>query len=271
MKSTRWHLQPVAALAAVLVSLALAASPSHAVPVLVPDAGGTAQMPILSDYAGETPMHIIDGLAPGDTIDIDAVLEAPLLYEEVPGGILGGTMSGGGGPLFTWQMTGTGTLAGFNRLIVMPAANSVLSFPATPPLNTQGTFEVHAAPRTLGDPLQCFDTNMFRMFSQITNPSSNDPDFDLLRLVAGTDFGLPSPGHTTLLQNGLNWEVDSFFDLTYRIDFVGRPGGALSGMSGSTTGTVRLSLGDPIPCIPEPTSLMLIVAGAAAAAATRRR
>jgi hypothetical protein len=51
---------------------------------------------------------------------------------------------------------------------------------------------------------------------------------------------MPSPGHTTLTQlPGGNWAVDSFFDITYRIDFVGSPGGALGGMSGSTTGTIR--------------------------------
>lgn len=35
--------------------------------------------------------------------------------------------------------------------------------------------------------------------------------------------------------------ADSFFDITYRIDFVGAPGGALAGMSGSTTATDRYS------------------------------
>jgi hypothetical protein len=137
----------------------------------------------------------------------------------------------------------------------------------TPSLNTQSAFEVHTAPRTLNDPLQCFDTDMFRLFSQIVNPSANDPDFDLLRVVAGTDFGLPSPGHTNLLQNGPNWEVDSFFDITYRIDFVGRPGGQLSGRSGSTTGMVTFSLGDPIPCIPEPGTCALAAMGGLVACA----
>jgi hypothetical protein len=71
-----------------------------------------------------------------------------------------------------------------------------------------------------------------------------DPDFDLLRITAGTSFGLPSPGHTTLTHTpDGNWSVDSFFDITYRIDFVGAPGGPLSGKSGSTTLTIRMQVG----------------------------
>jgi hypothetical protein len=271
MNPTRNSISSRALTALVAALTPLIAAPASA--VLVPDAGGTAQMPILSDYLGQTPMQISAGLPPATTIDIAATLEAPLLYEEVSGGSLGGTKSGGGGPVFTWNMTGTGALLGFNRTIVMPAGGNVLSFPAvmTPTLNAQSGFEVHAAPRTNGCPLQCFDTVMFRLFSQIVNPSANDPDFDLLRVTAGNDFGLPSPGHTTLLQNGTFWEVDSYFDLTYRIDFVGRPGGALGGMSGSTTGTVRFSLGDPIDCIPEPTAITLFAVALVCTAPLRRR
>ncbi len=60
-----------------------------------------------------------------------------------------------------------------------------------------------------------------------------DPDFDLLRITAGTDLGLPSPGQTTLTQlPGGQWQVDSFFDITYRIEFEGTPTGVLGGSSG---------------------------------------
>ena len=56
---------------------------------------------------------------------------------------------------------------------------------------------------------------------------AGDPDFDLLRVTAGTSFGMPSPGHTTLtrLPASGNWNVDSFFDITYRIalDFSAGP------------------------------------------------
>src|SRR5262249_42356891 len=73
--------------------------------------------------------------------------------------------------------------------------------------------------------------------------------FDLLRITAGDNFGLPSPGHTTLTQVGTNWKVDSFFDITYRIDFVGHAGGHVGGMSGSTTATIRMQTGTRVGCL----------------------
>ena len=127
-----------------------------------------------------------------------------------------------------------GTLSGWSRAVTLPDVG----------------FETHVAPRTPGDPVQSFDTEMFRLFGQITNPGSGDPDFDLLRITAGNDFGMPSPGHTTLTKlPGGNWAVDSFFDITYRVDFVGKPGGHLGGMSGSTTGTIRMQTTPPVKCV----------------------
>ncbi|MDP3697883.1 MAG: hypothetical protein Q8R55_07850 [Candidatus Taylorbacteria bacterium] len=105
-------------------------------------------------------------------------------------------------------------------------------------LNIPMNGEIRTSSRTPGDPVQSFDTDMRRLQGELP---LGDPDFDLLRITAGTDFGLPSPGHTTLtkLPDG-NWAIDSFFDITYRIDFVGAPGGPWAGHSGSTTGTIRL-------------------------------
>jgi hypothetical protein len=118
---------------------------------------------------------------------------------------------------------GSGTLSGFVRDL---------------PLAIQT--EAHFDPRVPGAPVQSFDTDLFRLYGQLP---AGDPDFSLLRITAGSDFGLPSPGHTTLTQSGGNWNVDSFFDMTYRIDYIGAPSSPLAGRSGSTTGTARIRTG----------------------------
>jgi len=190
-----------------------------------PDNGsGTADLPPVG-CTYDTPnddMNIIDGLPPATTIEIDATWLNFLNITRTPGGPLGGEVESFNATLHL-PLVGTGSLAGFNRVIDMAT-----------------TDETHAAPRTAGDPIQSFPADLYTLQGQITG----DPDFDLLRITAGTGFGLPSPGHTTLTQlPGGNWAVNSFFDITYRIDFVGAPGGPLGGMSGSTTGTIRFKTG----------------------------
>lgn len=230
------------------LSVCLAMGPALSLGQLVPDnGGGTANLPIDLDYynVNNTIWHIVDGLPPGTTVDIDAVMTDPTGGNEQVGGMLAGTQASGTGITLEFDMQGTGTMSGYTRQVTIPLNQNIASF------LPGGNYEMHAAPRTPGNPVQSFDTTMFRMFGQITG----DPDFDLLRVTAGTDFGMPSPGHTTLTQVGPNWAVDSFFDITYRIDFVGHPGGSFSGMSGSTVGTVTMA-------VPEPASLSLLALGA---------
>jgi hypothetical protein len=227
--STRVFLTLLSVLALVVASPkgeALAQPPGPC--CLVPDNGtGTADHPpsCVVGYSGQ--LQVIDGLPPGTTIDIAATLHLFAGLLQVPGGALGGNKE-------TWTatmpfaMTGTGSLVGFNRNIAMPIS----------------TGESHSAPRTLFAPSQTFATDLFMLQGQITL----DPDFALLRITAGTNFGMPSPGQTIFTQQSGSWGVDSFFDITYRIDFVGAPGGAVAGMSGSTTGTYRFSM-----CHDEPT------------------
>jgi hypothetical protein len=171
-------------------------------------------------YTGH--LEIISGLPPGTTIDIaPAVLVNFLGLTQVAGGSLGGNKENWNA---TMQLTlsGTGSLVGFNRSLSIAMLG-----------------ESHSAPRVPFAASQSFATDMAALQGQLP---VGDPDFDLLRITAGTSFGLPSPGHTIFTQSGFYWAVDSFFDITYRIDFVGHSGGPIGGMSGSTTGTFRFSM-----------------------------
>jgi hypothetical protein len=211
-------------LCVLVASLSFVATSAHDVAAqggccVVPDAGGTADLPPLNcAYRGV--MHIIDGLPVGSTIVIDTEIIPLTLHSAGAGGGLGGTAQVWSG-VINMQMNGTGMLLGFNRNIVLP-------IPAM-------AGETHSAPRMLFAPVQAFNEELMRLQGQIIG----DPDFDLLRVTAGTLFGMPSPGQTTLTQVGSSWSVDSFFDITYRIDFVGAPGGQLAGRSGSTTAIER--------------------------------
>jgi hypothetical protein len=146
--------------------------------------------------------------------------------------MLGGTASTFESTL-TLFMTGTGDLAGYSRQISVPMMS-----------------QIHTGPRTPGDAVQVFPTDYASFQGQVVG----DPDFDQLTVTGGTDFGLPSPGQTTMMKRlGDSFSVDSFFDITYRIDFIGAPGSVLDGLSGSTTGTLRMAVEAPPrpvgPCI----------------------
>jgi hypothetical protein len=238
-------------------ALVICAAWASVASAVVPDNGsGTAHIPIRDTYVQTSDMQIINGLAPGSTIDLSGVLSTPTNTVEQPGGTLGGRQGAAVGAVWQWNATGTGAMLGYNRVINLALDGGIASFPAPP----NAGVEVHAAPNTPFAPVQAFNTDMYRMFGQ----TITDPDFDLLRFSAGTDFGLPSPGVTVLTQSGTNWDVLSYFDLTYRIDFVGKAGGPLGGRSGSSTGTVRI-------LIPEPATSALLVIPALAALARRGR
>jgi hypothetical protein len=225
--------------------LTLAACRVQAAQVIAPDnGGGTATMPPAGESYESNLMQIINGLPVGTTVDIISPLFGSFsTVSEVPGGVFAGGTTSSYDAQLVLPMVGTGTLAGYMRTINMPllSASQLMDFDARVP-NTSP---------------QSFDGDLRRMQGQIAG--IGDPDFDLLRITAGGDFGMPSPGHTTLTNlGGGNWNVDSFFDIEYRIDFVGRPGGPFSGMSGSTTLTSHFRMGMPVP---EPASLSMLAGG----------
>jgi hypothetical protein len=209
-------------------------------PCVVADNGtGTVTLPPEGcEYLSPDEVHqIIDGLPPGTTIELDAIhrdficddqssefCSGPLPPGEceVRGGDLGGHVDCFASTL-ELTVKGTGDLSNFARTLFVPVS-----------------CEVHTGPRNPGDAVQAFDTDMVRLQGELFG----DPDFCTFRVEGGTDNGLPSPGHTTLTRlPGGDFNVDSFFDITYTIDFQGCPGSSIEGLSGTTQGTLRMQTG----------------------------
>ena len=192
-----------------------------------PDRGdGTVILPPESSsfISHHDPLQILDGLPPGTQIQIVPKLWVFLCDSILcgqPGGALGGESESFQATL-ELELTGLGTLSSYVRTVSMPVA-----------------IETHSGPRNPGDPSQIFDRDMFDLQGTVLG----DPDFASLTLTAGSSNALPSPGHTTLTDRlDGTFLVDSFFDIDYQIDFVGAPGGALDGLSGSTQGETRFTV-----------------------------
>ncbi|MCK4546481.1 MAG: hypothetical protein KAW17_03475, partial [Candidatus Eisenbacteria sp.] len=182
-------------LLASLLYIALGSGTALAECCITPDNGtGTVTLPAQCPYDNPwEPMMIIDGLPPGTTIELHGPLSQFVNLANFPGGTMGGEVAHFEA-VFEWELVGTGDLTGFFRTIFLPVVG-----------------EMHFGPRNPGDPVQSFDADLFRLEGEMVG----DPDFDMLRIVAGTDFGLPGPGHTNLYQlpSG-DFAVDSFFDIT---------------------------------------------------------
>jgi hypothetical protein len=181
---------------------------------------GSVDLPTLHPNAFQGPLVISSGLPDQSFIMCEVVWTDPTTRNIAPGGALGGETSIFSGASMQLNMTGTGLLDGFSRMIYMPVSGILYSGPRTP-----------------GDDVQDFDNDMFQLEGSIIG----DPDFDVLIVRAGNQYGLPSPGHTTLTRigpPGSDFIVDSFFDITYEIEFIGSPGSVLDGLLGVSMGDV---------------------------------
>jgi hypothetical protein len=213
-----------------------------------PDNGsGTATLPPIGcEYVTtDVPYMIIEGLPPGTTIEMDGILkdfvccdgpsECSLCSLSLLAGqceTAGGTL-GGDGDCFTSTLdltvTGTGELEGFHRHLAVPVFG-----------------EMHTAPRNPGDPVQSFANRIYRLTGQLFG----DPDFCEFIIRGGSyyAYGPDNNGQTVLTQLPTgDFDVDSFFDITYQIDFEGCPGSQLEDYVGTTTAVTRMETGAPIP------------------------
>ena len=137
MERTGWTL--IFTVVVVLAARLTVAEPPGRSFCSVPDNGtGTGDVPPVGcSYISPTEVFIIiDGLPAGTTIEAAPIHHSLVCFMtpcETPGGTLGGTSAIFQSSL-TLFMTGTGSLAGFNRQIEVPLAS-----------------EIHAGPRIPGD------------------------------------------------------------------------------------------------------------------------
>lgn len=188
----------------------------------MPDNGtGTASFPPFCALGYRSPRHLRglkDGMPPGSPVLVDIEIVPLSLVSVNPGGPLGGEEQTRDAVVHV-SLTGAGGFAGYGHAVSLPAS-----------------VRTATAPVTLGSTPQHFETELLELAGSI----AGDPDFDLLRITGGTNFGMPGPGHTSLTHaGGTDWNVDGSFDITHRIDFIGAPGGTFGGMSGSTSDRQR--------------------------------
>lgn len=117
------------------------------------------------------------------------------------------------------------TIEGINEL---QGVNATVTLPAK--------CETHIGPRDPKADFQRFDTMMVDL-----QGSTSDADFESIKIVAGLNNGLPSPGSTTMTRNREGgFLVDSTFQMNYRIELVGRPGGKFDGVNISEEGVATV-------------------------------
>jgi hypothetical protein len=210
-----------------LLAVTVLAERGAAADCLQPNVGGSIALPATCDVtAPNDPFVIVDGLPFGTTIEVTPTWHGFANVVAFAGGIFpGGEIQQFDG-LMELEMDGTGTLAGFQRHLFMQVAA-----------------ETHSSAKSPGDASQTLDIEIVALSGVLIF----DPDFDSLSFEAGVGFGLPSSGTMHLLRQGgpgSDFEVESVFDLSYRIEFLGAAGSVLDGYAGTTDADSALAQGE---------------------------
>jgi hypothetical protein len=151
--------------------------------------------------------------------------------------------------------TETSTESFTSELVMHMTGTGVLGFDCT--LTMSGVaVEVESDPAQPGQDVQDFDVEMRSLVGDLVDDTECNL-FEELHVRAGSDWGLPSPGHVHLERRpDGTFDVYSSFDVMNTISYVGKKDGPLEGRSGSTTTTVRMGTpstpgeaGNPIPLL----------------------
>lgn len=182
---------------------------------------GLVLLPVLESVYESHRTHLRQGRgATGDAIIYHAIGDR--LLQPEPGGIHDGTIERFNSELRI-DIVGLadGPLEGVRTTVILDAE-----------------CEVHAGPQSPDADLRSLETTMVRLQS---NMRGNSADFESFEVVAGDAFGLPSPGHTTLIRQGDGtFLVDSRFDIRFRIRFQATPGGRFRGLTDEIEGKATM-------------------------------
>jgi hypothetical protein len=219
-------------------------------PCALPNAGGTISLPPDGcGYVSSTTLHLmLNGLPPGTEVRV----RSEHRYFS-PSLTLKSAFSPNSIETFdselAMRVTGTGLLAGVSCDLKMRPVHVV----------------VESEPTQTGQAVQDFETDMRSMTGTLSNDTTCNL-FQNLTVLAGTDHGLPSPGHVHLEQRpDGSFDVQSSFNVMVTMSFEGKPGSVLDGLSGSTTQVVAMGTNS---AIPPPTTIVLAPASNAALVGT---